>query len=370
MARPRLKAPRFRLKYRQRRGVWTVYWTEDGQTKSQSTGCRSREDAEEFLAGFIASWSAPEEPVDKTVAAVIDGYLEDRKGQIASYDRRVELANNLKARLGWMKVDAIRPSTSRVYTDRHRQDGLSDGTIRLELGALRAALRWAVAEQWIGKAPVIRVPPSPPPRDRWLTREEADRLVAACRSHHVKLFVLLALHTAARKSAILELRWPQVSFIRRQIDFNPPARVQTTKKRPVVPINDTLFEVLTEAFELRQTDHVVEWNGNPAGNIKKAFERTAKRAGLVGVTPHVLRHTAASWMAMAGVDMHKIQRFFWAQRSVDDGSNLCPHASRLSPGCCQATGIVLLSMDGKTPPDGAANAVRWGRGPEHGTALQ
>ena len=59
--------------------------------------------------------------------------------------------------------------------------------------------------------------------------------------------------------------------------------------------------------EAAATDHVIEWAGKPVKSIKRAFRRAVKDAGLgKDVTPHVLRHTAASWMAEAGIPMAEI----------------------------------------------------------------
>jgi integrase len=153
------------------------------------------------------------------------------------------------------------------------------------------------------------MPSKPAPKDRWLSYTEADRLLAACTSYHVRLFVLIALHTAARRNAILELQWSQIDFDRRLIAFNPPGRRQTSKRRITLPINDELLPALTEAREIAQTRFVIEYNRQRVRSIKKAFARSAVRAKLPGVSPHTLRHTAATWLAAAGVDMRQIQLF-------------------------------------------------------------
>ena len=308
MGRPKLNRPNFKLKLRG--GTWVISYTQSGRTKTVSTGCAEHAAAEVELARFEADWDRMPEPEAKTVAAILAGYLHDREHVVADYQRRKELAANVARHLGWIDASALLPSNSRTYAITRRKEGVSDGTIRLELGALRAALKWAKSERWLtGDVPAVKLPPAPPPRDRWLTREEADRLLSACVSPHMRLFVTIALHTAARKGAIAELQWQQVDFERGLISFNPPGRRQTSKRRVTVPINATLRLALAEAANLRTTDHVLEWGGQPAGNIKKAFERAARRAGLAGVTPNVLRHTAASWMAMQGIDMQLISRY-------------------------------------------------------------
>jgi integrase len=48
---------------------------------------------------------------------------------------------------------------------------------------------------------------------------------------------------------------------------------------------------------------VIEFDGHPIKSIRKAFRHAAEAAGLTGVTPHVLRHTAASWAMQNGADM-------------------------------------------------------------------
>jgi integrase len=49
--------------------------------------------------------------------------------------------------------------------------------------------------------------------------------------------------------------------------------------------------------------------GHRVLSIKKGFAGACERAGITGATPHILRHTAASWMAEAAVDMFRISRF-------------------------------------------------------------
>lgn len=65
-------------------------------------------------------------------------------------------------------------------------------------------------------------------------------------------------------------------------------------------------KALKDAWEIAQTDYVIEYAGNPVKVITKVFRETANRAGLPGVTAHVLRHTAATHMAKAGVAMWEI----------------------------------------------------------------
>ena len=152
----------------------------------------------------------------------------------------------------------------------------------------------------------MQLPKPPAPKERWLTREEAGRLLDSCKEAHLKLFTMLAIHTCSRKSPILELKWQQVNMRGRLIEFNPPGRRQTNKRRVPVPINDTLYAALKDALELAQTDYVVEYGGQRVMDVKKGFAAACVRAGIKDVTPHTLRHTGATWLMQAGEDVAKI----------------------------------------------------------------
>jgi integrase len=122
-----------------------------------------------------------------------------------------------------------------------------------------------------------------PPRDRWLTREEADLLLT---------FLALALYTAAWAGAVRGLTWDRVDLTSGLIDLG---QVAAGKGRAVVPIAERLRPFLTAARQAATCEFVIEHGGCPVASVKTGTRAAARRAGLAGVTPHVLRHTAATW---------------------------------------------------------------------------
>ncbi len=189
---------------------------------------------------------------------------------------------------------------------RKQVKGVSDDTIRNELATLRAALNHARKEGRLADVPHIDMPPRQPAKERWLTRQEADKLIKAAKTPHMRLFILLALNTGQRSKSILELQWFQVDMKNRLIHFNPPGRKQTSKKRVSVPMNETLLKALRIARRKAKGSWVVSWQGKSLDRMKNAFKRLCEGLGFEGVTPHTLRHTAGTWMAQAGVDMFQI----------------------------------------------------------------
>lgn len=205
--------------------------------------------------------------------------------------------------------EAVTQAECESYTAYRRKQGRSDGAIHTELGHLRTVLVWAQKKRLIGHAPEITRPQKPAPKNRHLTKEEVRRLLDAASLPHVKLAIHLMLATAARVSAILELTWDRVDFQRKRIHLVDPEAPTGKKGRATPPINKTLYAALQEAKKGSLSGYVVEWGGEQVRSIKKGIGSAAKKAGLEDVSPHVFRHTAAVWMAEAGVPMSEISQY-------------------------------------------------------------
>ena len=246
-------------------------------------------------------------------------YGEERAPNVADSARIGYAIAALTPFWGEKTVSEVTEQACREYAEKR---DAAPGTVARELTVLSAAITYDWKANRLDAPRPVWKPSTPPRKDRWLTREEAAALLRASRTPqlrgHMPLFILIALYTGARKEAILSLRWPQVDLDRGRIDFNPPGRHRTTKGRPIVPIPPQLLTFLRLARRrCAATGFVVnritkdkhnpgEVNLAPLDDIKKGFALAAKRAKLAGVTPHTLRHTAATWLAQAGVDLRKV----------------------------------------------------------------
>lgn len=230
-------------------------------------------------------------------------YVRDRVADGVLADRFRVTWLNLAPHFGKRIGSAITRDDCRAYHEAQRKKGYAPSTIVTELALLRACLR----KRYGNAAPSIWLPPASPARDHWLTKDEARQIIDAAETPHVKLFVILALTTGARASAILDLTWDRVDFAHDTIDYRPAGRVQTNKRRVVVSMNEKAREALQEAHKARLTDHVIEYGGKPVASIKKGIQRLSARTG-IKFSPHTFRHTAAVWMAQADVPMQKISQ--------------------------------------------------------------
>jgi integrase len=289
------------------RKQWHIY----DRRHRVSTSTESRAEAELLLARYIEERSRPQTEIVST-GFVLERYLANRRAEQKRGAERLQFAHKALHRiLGTAPPQTITTARCRAFADQRRSEGVRDTTIRTELQALRAALNWAATPEikLITEAPKIVMPLRPQGRIRWLTRQEAERLLAATKAPHMRLFILIGLHTGSRSGAILSLMWERVDLDQRLIDFRDPDHAETRKRRVPVRINDTLFAALQEAQQLATTPFVIEWAGNRIDRVKRAFRETAMRAQLHDVTPHVLRHTCVTWLLQAGVPVWEVAGF-------------------------------------------------------------
>jgi hypothetical protein len=83
LARPKLERPNYRLVNRGDR--FYARWWENGAWHRVSTGETERRQAEIWLAQFVAGRETPPAPEIPTIAAILDGYLADRKQVVRGY---------------------------------------------------------------------------------------------------------------------------------------------------------------------------------------------------------------------------------------------------------------------------------------------
>jgi integrase len=220
---------------------------------------------------------------------------------------------------GDLTCDAVKGSTCRLYGRERAQprpgrDGrertAGAATARRELGVLQAALNHAHREGLLIHPIKVTLPKAGEPRERWLTRAEAAKLLRAA-APHVRRFILISLYTGRRASAVLDLTWTRVDLEAGVIRFRAEGAAETNKRRGRVRIPRQLAAHLRRWHGRRGTEtHVVSFRGERIDATKAGIRRAAERAGLEGVTPHVLKHTAITWVVMDGSSVEDAAEFF------------------------------------------------------------
>jgi integrase len=296
-----------RLRFLEKRNCFYIVWTEGGRSRERSTGTADMQLAQTALAEFIHArtrTAGPRDPSQILVTDILADYAQEHGPDTAAPWRIAAAGKCLVPFWQGKTVADVTRDTCRSYvTFRQR----AAGTARRELGVLRAAINYAHRVGRLTRIVSVDLPKSAEPRDRWLSRREAATLLKAALREprvrlHLPLFILLGLYTGHRKQAILALRWSQVDLANSRIDFNEPGLRRTNKRRARIPIPARLLGHLRRARK-RGTElgFVVNEAGSRLKDIKRGFATACDRAALSDVTPHVLRHTCATWLMQRGV---------------------------------------------------------------------
>ncbi|MFT4182129.1 MAG: tyrosine-type recombinase/integrase, partial [Rhizobium sp.] len=302
------------------------------------------EAAQKRLAEYIASKYLPQRSsrsAEVTVADVIIVYSEDKAPLTARPKETLAMLDRVNDFFGDMTLPEIKGQVCRDYAD----DRGSIGGARRDLETMRAAINHYHAEYTLDMVPKITLPKKGIPRQKWLTRSEIARLLLASlgwvpvssdivtrkvtwrrsgwRNPHLVRLIMIGLYTGTRLSAILNLQWiPNVTGghidLSRGVIYRRAEgeHVAHNKRRTPVKIPprllrflrywkkaDTVVDEQGKEITLR---YAVHYNGGKLTKPHKAFRSIRATAWLDDdVTPHILRHTRATWLAQAGVDIEQ-----------------------------------------------------------------
>jgi integrase len=300
------------LKWRESRQTYEIVWYWRGKRRSHSCGTEDLGIAEEKLAEDLAGErpAGPCDPAERPIAQILSCYMTEHAPHVADPARIGYAVAALLPFWGRNVAGDVKGSTCRSYARHEAKQGRGDGTTRRNLTVLRAAINHDFAEGRLTRPVSVEMPDRPAPRDQWCDRAEIARLVRAARKmrrarDHLPHFILLGFYTAQRKGAILTLRKPQIDPETWLIDFRDGR--QTNKGRPPIPaprkLRTTLRGLMARTPDL---GYLISYQGGPVKEILKGFTKAAHDAGLPDVTPHTLRHSAATHMVRQGVPMAKV----------------------------------------------------------------
>lgn len=180
---------------------------------------------------------------------------------------------------------------------------------------ISAVLRHAAKRGWCNEFTVDR-PRVDAPRERWLTYEEASRLIAAAAPHLQPLITFL-LYTGARIGEALWLDWRNVSLDRKHVQFID-TKNGTSRGVPLHPRVVSALKSLehstgcvfrkTDGAPYRALDGNNPTDRSAGTRIKTGFQGAVERAGLRDFRPHDCRHTWATWHYQANRDLGALQK--------------------------------------------------------------
>lgn len=287
------------------------------------TGCAEvdRDRAEARLAQYLGEKHQPQITAQPLIADILLIYgREHLPHTLAAKKTSYNLASLAKW-WGDKRLVDVTARNCRAYAE-----GRTAWAARRDLEVLRAAIHYYHGEYGpLPSLPKVKLPPKGGRRERWLTRSEAARFLKAARHvPYLARFFLIGIHTGTRSGAILALQWDWIDLASGVMARRAPGTVGASNKRsPPVRLGKSLLAHLRRWKRLDQDPaaprcashryaaprnatpcHVVHRNGERLFELRRVWQTARIKAGLdTAVTPHVLRHTRATWMMQAGVPL-------------------------------------------------------------------
>jgi integrase len=191
--------------------------------------------------------------------------------------------------------------------------GYARGTINRQLSILKVtlnkAIEWKIGGLAQSPAEGVKLLKDPPKMERYLTQEEAQRLIReirACGSSMLRYIVPFLLFTGARKREALDARWRDINFAQRlwTIPFTKSGKPRT------VPLSDEALAVLVKLRDMSLSD---KWifpspeTGRPYVTIFHSWNKCRRAVGLADVRIHDLRHSFASALINNGMTIYDVK---------------------------------------------------------------
>ncbi|MFC1714278.1 tyrosine-type recombinase/integrase [Candidatus Poribacteria bacterium] len=309
---------------------WCVYLTfKDGTRHRKVVGTkREAEKVEqklrsEIVAGRWDLWEKQEVLFSDLVVEYLD-YAETSKSKSAFRCDKSRILNHLLPYFQHAPLDMIKPQMVDAYKAMRIRAKAAPKTIILELSNLSHMLKMATRWRYIDKNVVdnvekpklIRNPP------RFLSQEEIQRLIKEAHGSHIFPLIVTALHTGMRKSELLNLQWTDIDFAQGTTTVQSKEDWHTKSyKSRTLQLTPFLRGILIQEQQRLHSEeisclYVFTWKGERIKqDIRRSFGRVLRNAELdnCGVTLHTLRHTFASQLVMAGVNLREVQQLMGHQ---------------------------------------------------------
>lgn len=314
----------------------TNWYILDTGCKPQSTRCASHSEAEKALAAYIATkgrQGAASEPANITCGQILTLYAEEHAPTVVDQERIGHAVSALWPFWSSLKVADVKGETCRRYAKWRQKvvkrdpetkepiefEPVAPGTARKELGTLKAAINYCHAEGYLTNAPAVVLPDKPEPKERWLTRDEAARLMWAAwrgdKTQHLARFILIALYTGTRRDAILRMGFERNTLggwfdLDNGLMYRKSESERVTKKRRKPAKIPRQLAAHLRRWKANGQQWAVEYEGARVGSVKRSFGNAVRSAKLEHVTPHTLKHTAITWALQNGASTWDAAGFF------------------------------------------------------------
>jgi len=302
------------MSIRQRNGTWWLdLRTPGGERIRRSTGTSTRKAAQEYHDRLKADlWRVAKlgETPQYTFEQAAVRFLREYEGRksYATHKRHIaywrkQLAGRV---IGSLTTNDIKDALPTHVVHKHQATRkVKPATRNRHLSTIKRMLNLCREWGWINSVPILRPEKEPKVRIRWLTQDEARRLLAAIPRDWMRDVAAFALSTGMRAGEILKLQWENVD-LSRSMAWVTADNAKSGRARGV-PLNTEAVQIIRRRIGLH-VHYVFTCNDKPAKQVNaKMFARACERAGIENFRFHDLRHTWASWHVQAGTPLFALK---------------------------------------------------------------
>ena len=296
---------RWCINFRGPRGERRREVIKDAQSRGEAVVVLQQRVGEVFDGKYHPARKSP--PV--TFIRLAEMYLEDyAKANKRSWKSDRSYLKAMKEYFGARPVDEITAFDMEKYKARRLEGGVKKSTVNRCLAILRRMFNLAIAWGHMKGNPMkgIRLfSEKDNLKERILTPEEEVRLLETC-APHLREIIVLAVNSGLRRGEALGLRWQDIDFDNRILKVE---RSKSGKQR-FIEMNSAIVELLRQRRMKNPGPGHVFLNpktGKAFVEVKTGFTAACRRAGIKGLRFHDLRHTFATRLIEAGIDIVTIR---------------------------------------------------------------
>jgi len=302
--------------FRKDTGSYYLHYTVDGKRHRKRVG-RSRKEAE-LLKNELEFKVRKSEHIFMPTSATLKGFAEaylkyaaatKATTTVTGYRQKVNLFLDQCMKL---KPTQVKPTDINKFM-LSRLEEVEPATVASDIRTLQAWFNWGKANGYVAENPcdkvqrIRNIKKNPP---KYISPEQIKQLLEASKTHSLYPLIATAIYAGLRRKELINLEWSDIDFKKNNLTVKNKENFHTKSyKYRVIPLSDKLKTILLPYRKKDGYCFLTPHGSKQINNLGRSFALICKSAGIENCTLHVLRHTFASQLVMAGVSIYKVSQW-------------------------------------------------------------
>ena len=302
--------------FRKETGSYYLHYTIEGKRHRKKVG-RSRKEAE-LLKNELELKVRKSEHIFTPTSATLKGFAEaylkysastKAATTVAGYQQKVRLFLDQCVKL---KPTQVKPADINKFM-MSRLEEVEPATVASDIRTLQTWFNWGKANGYVAENPcekvqkIRNIKKNPP---KYISLEQVKQLLHTSKTNPLYPLIATAIYAGLRRKELINLEWGDIDFKKNTLTVKNKDDFHTKSyKFRVIPLSDKLKTILLVYRKKNGYCFLAPHGAKQINSLGKSFELICKSAGIENCTLHVLRHTFASQLVMAGVSIYKVSQW-------------------------------------------------------------